>query len=103
MKTQQQLMTLAVYKWGKSSQLDMVIEECAELIDAIQKLRRNRVSREKLVEEGVDVELCLEQLKLMLDMPERWEEMRTLKLERLERLLSVRPVTGEPPLEGEKR
>ena len=40
--TVEKLMKQAVVKWGVASQLDMVIEECAELIDVIQKSRRGR-------------------------------------------------------------
>ena len=36
-----ELMQQAVDKWGRESQLDMVIEECAELIDSIQKMRNS--------------------------------------------------------------
>jgi len=77
----------ALARWGTDDQLNMVIEECAELIDAIQKWRRRRVETSSVLEEGVDVELCLEQLKLILDAPEAWETMRKVKLERLEKLL----------------
>ena len=82
-----ELMAEAVKQWGTQSQLDMVIEECAELIDAIQKWRRRRISSEKVLEEAVDVELCLEQLKMMLDVPTLFEQIRKDKLARLENLL----------------
>jgi hypothetical protein len=65
----------------------MVIEECAELIDAIQKWRRHRIESQKVLEETVDVQLCLDQLKLMFDAPILYEEIRKVKLERLEKLL----------------
>lgn len=81
------ILRTALDRWGEESQLDMVIEECAELIDAIQKRRRNRASDHEVVEEGVDVELCLEQLKMMLNAPEEWELMRHAKLGRLAILL----------------
>jgi len=77
------LMQEALRKWGIQSQLDMVIEECAELIDAIQKWRRHRVNNWQVLEEAVDVELCLGQLKIILDAPEVFEQKRKEKLERL--------------------
>ena len=83
----EELYQQAVKEWGTESQLDMVIEECAELIDAIQKWRRHRVESVKVLEEAVDVELCLEQLKLMLDAPVLFENIRIEKLGRLEKLL----------------
>ncbi len=89
MKTDTELMQLALEKWGTESQLDMVIEECAELIDAIQKWRRHRIDSLKVLEEAVDVELCLGQLKLMLDSPQLFQNIRKEKLERLEKLLDT--------------
>ncbi len=88
MTREEMLMGQAVNKWGRVSQLDMVIEECAELINAIQKRKRNRVSDADVLEEGVDVELCIEQLKLILDDSIRWESIRIIKLNRLEGLLN---------------
>jgi NTP pyrophosphatase (non-canonical NTP hydrolase) len=89
MKTDTELMQLVLEKWGTESQMDMVIEECAELIDAIQKWRRRRVDSVKVLEEAVDVELCLGQLKLMLDSPQLFQNIRKEKLERLEKLLDT--------------
>ncbi len=80
-------MQSAIKEWGAESQLDMVIEECAELIDAIQKWRRRRVESTKVLEEAVDVQLCLDQLKLMLDAPVLFENIKKDKLQRLARLL----------------
>ena len=87
METPEELMKEAVKEWGEESQLDMVIEECAELIDAIQKRRRGRKGNAEVIEEGVDVELCLEQLKLIMDNPILWKNIREEKLSRLEGLL----------------
>lgn len=52
-----------IKKWGIPAQLDMVVEECAELIDAIQKLKRKRVTIEKVMEETIDVQIMLEQIE----------------------------------------
>ena len=95
MSRQNDLLTKALASWDTESQLDMVIEECAELIDAIQKYRRGRVKIDALIEEGVDVELCVAQLKLIAN-PDGllWELWQTKKLERLERLLKL---TDEKP------
>ncbi len=84
-----ELMRMAVRTWGTESQLDMVIEECAELIDAIQKWRRRRVESAKVLEEAVDVELCVAHLKLMLDAPDLWEQTKMDKLRRLERRMKI--------------
>ena len=87
MKPYKELMHMALQEWGTQSQLDMVIEECAELIDAIQKWRRRRVDATKVLEEAVDVQLCLEQLKIILDAPILFEKIRQDKLKRLDKLL----------------
>ena len=89
MNSDKELMQMALETWGQQSQLDMVIEECAELIDAIQKWRRHRIESIKVLEETVDVELCLNQLKMMLDAPILFENIKKEKLERLEKLLGM--------------
>ena len=88
MTTEKELYQRAIDKWGASSQLDMVVEECAELIKAIQKVRRKPEHWLPVIEEAVDVGLMLEQLKLMYDFPMAWKDLRTQKLERLEKLLA---------------
>jgi hypothetical protein len=95
MKSQKELMQDALNNWGSQSQLDMVIEECAELIDAIQKWRRRRVDSVKVLEEAVDVELCLEQLKMMLDAPTLFENTKKEKLTRLEKILQVKELPND--------
>ncbi len=82
-----ELLQKALQEWGTESQLNMIIEECSELINAIQKWRRRRVDSKAVLEEGVDVELCIEQLKLMLDAPSYWQNMREEKIKRLQNLL----------------
>lgn len=53
------------------------MEECSELIQAISKMRRVRNSGkddgeayDNLVEEVADVLICIEQLRLMYDIPD---------------------------------
>ncbi len=84
-----ELMKKALATWGTESQLDMVVEECAELINAVQKWRRRRVDLVGVRDVKDDVSLCVEQLKLMLDAPVLWENIRKDKLERLAKLLGV--------------
>ncbi len=100
MKTDKELMQMALKEWGTQSQLDMVIEECAELIDAIQKWRRHRIIAVEVLEEAVDVELCLGQLKLMLNAPVLFENIKKNKLQRLENLLALQTV-GEKSAESQ--
>lgn len=51
----------AVEKWGKEAQLNMLVEECGELIVAIEHWKRGRGNCE-LMGEWADVEIMLSQL-----------------------------------------
>ncbi len=39
----------AIMTFGTTSQIDMAIEECAELINALQKRKRGRASKEDII------------------------------------------------------
>lgn len=54
--------------YGPSNQMDQTIEECAELIQAINKYKRNTdvSTKENILEEMADVEIMLEQMKWLL-------------------------------------
>ena len=56
---------LAVEKFGPESQIEMAIEECAELINALFKLRRQRAGTIDVVTEIADVEIMCKQLEYM--------------------------------------
>ena len=49
-------------QWGVENQLWMVCEECGELLNAIGKMRRGRVSREEVITELADVTIMCEQI-----------------------------------------
>lgn len=57
------------------------IEECAELIQAINKKHRGRAHN--IPEEIADVEICLEQLKIINNCVDEVENYKTAKMERL--------------------
>ncbi len=66
--------------------MSMAIEEASELIKAICKLRRNGVTAEtvnNLAEEMADVEIILEQLKIMFHLAEGVGEWKNYKISRL--------------------
>lgn len=73
---------LAVDKFGPESQIDMAIEECAELINALCKLRRERVGPIDVVTEIADVQIMCEQLAYMFGEKTVADE-RKRKIERL--------------------
>jgi len=61
----------AIEAWGIGPQLLMVVEEMAELAKAILKLARSHEGKEaqaimSVMEEAADVEIMLEQLRLIL-------------------------------------
>jgi len=61
----------AIQKYGKKVQLDMVIEECAELIVSINKFRRNGLKeKDNLITEIADVLIMVEQLKIICEIGE---------------------------------
>ena len=64
---QVKLMQTALNKWGFNAQAGQTVEECAELIVALQK-HTNRMPTpetvEGIVDEIVDVEMMLAQLRL---------------------------------------
>ena len=55
----------AIEKWGVETQLDQAVEEAAELIQAINKFKRYN-SPWPLIEEMVDVEIMIGQLKAIV-------------------------------------
>ena len=74
-----------IQKYGKENQMRIAQEELAELIQAISKNLRGEKPY-NLAEEIVDVEIVLEQLKLMISKSELayW---RNVKRENIKKLL----------------
>ena len=78
----------ALEVWGQESQLGMVQEECAELIKVINKYWRGKAGKDDVVEECVDVELMINQMKeLFADERNTWDRIKMVKIERLNELL----------------
>lgn len=80
----------ALAKWGENAQLKQLAEECSEL--AVEALHRakGRQNHNKLLEELIDCELMIEQMKLVYD-PVTWAQMRKLKEAKLQKALAVEP------------
>lgn len=80
----------AIAHWGKERQLDMVVEELAELSKALMKYRRYGHTEEwrlKCIEEGADVDIMVEQLIMMLSTESEFSKIRCYKIKRLDNLL----------------
>ena len=84
----------AYKKWGIRAEMMMVVEEMAELTQAISKADRKGIypTQTELVEEFVDVEIMLEQLEVILSdnlhsFNIMKKNMRHDKLKRLRKML----------------
>lgn len=81
----------AVQKWGTELQFNMVIEECAELIKAVSKVKRGKAKDLfNLIEEITDVEIMLGQAKYIVDTVMHnapWERVKKEKLDHIQRML----------------
>jgi NTP pyrophosphatase (non-canonical NTP hydrolase) len=77
----------ALTKWGFENQLWMVAEECGELLNAIGKMRRERVTREDVITELADVTIMCEQIAQYIGYDDYTKEMER-KLERLKERLA---------------
>jgi NTP pyrophosphatase (non-canonical NTP hydrolase) len=86
MEYNNQIYLKALSTYGSEAQLNMVIEECAELIQAINKMRRGRLGIKFVIEEMVDVQIMLEQFMLFYP-AEIWEELKDQKILRLAKKL----------------
>lgn len=53
----------SIKHYGKEIQSTVCMEECAELIQAISKMKRGIDAKDNLVEEIADVLICIEMLK----------------------------------------
>lgn len=87
----QEILEDAVKTWGERSQEDMLLEEMSELAKAVLKLRREK--RKEMVpyavsairEEMADVQIMLDQMKIMYGEVENFERDKLKRLlERLE-------------------
>lgn len=81
----------AILKWGEDSQMEMIVEECAELIQAIQKYKRKPSSEtiEHIAEELADVQIMLYQAKVIFACDAKMEEFIEQKIARLKERLKA--------------
>lgn len=76
------ILVKAIEAFGTTAQIDMAIEECSELINALCKYRRGRIGMEEVITEIADVQIMTKQLSLMFD-EEAVANESDRKLERL--------------------
>ena len=73
----------AILEFGVEPQKDMMIEECSELINALEKHRRGRNTYADVITEIADVMIMAEQMAFLFGP----EEVMAEKQRKLERLL----------------
>ncbi len=89
-RERKKLYKAAIEQWGYKTQLGMLMEECAELIQAAHKIIRGTEEWYKLAQEMADVEIMIEQIKFMTDwqiLETRVESAKNFKLRRLQERL----------------
>lgn len=83
----------AIDTYGEDSQTNIAVEEMSELIKALMKLRRNDVDKKEIfrnvAEEIADVEIMLEQLKLIFNCFSLVETEKEIKINRLAKRLEM--------------
>lgn len=72
----------ALELWGEDAQIGMLMEECAELIQAANRLQRARITVEDFASEVADVEImCAQMRRIVGD-----QAVDSAKLQKLARL-----------------
>lgn len=76
--------------FGRNSQLDMLVEECSELIQAIQKLKRTNFTGQdqfmNMCEEIADVKIVIEQIEYLIG-TNQIESFDYMKIKRLSEII----------------
>ena len=79
--TETEILITAIRTFGETAQEGVAIEECSELIQAISHKHRGR--EHNIAEEIADVEIMLEQLKIINNCHKEVEEIHKQKIDRL--------------------
>lgn len=83
----QEILQRAIDKYGKQMQMVVAMEEMAELTKELSKALRGKPNTTSIAEEIADVEIMLEQIKIIFDCEEYVHDMEDYKLKRLSRRL----------------
>ena len=68
--------------FGVVNQTFMLVEECAELLNAVAKMKRGRAKKEDIITELADVSIMVEQLAFFYG----WDDYKNEKQRKLTRL-----------------
>ena len=83
-KNNKEVLEKAIATFGYTHQSDKTIEELAELINAIMKFRFNKATLSDVASEIADVEIMVEQFKMMYCCYREVEMHKQFKIDRLE-------------------
>lgn len=86
-QNEEEICKRALFTYGFEAQATMVSEECSELINALCKYRRGRVSDSDVITEVADVMIMCEQMAFYFG-KERVRAEKERKLQRLKEKLS---------------
>ena len=86
-KERDELYTKAIDTWGQMPQINMVNEECGELITSLARYLRGRATEEDVITEVADVAIMMEQMAVLFG-KEKFEEEKERKLQRLKERLA---------------
>ncbi len=97
------MLEIAIRVYGANAQIDVAIEEMAELTQALVKAKRYATDKDfdrfrgNVIEEIADVEIMLAQLRIIFGAQEKEiDDVKTFKLKRLaDRLKELIPYTEE--------
>lgn len=78
---EQGILISAITVFGEHAQEEVAIEECSELIQAI--IHKHRGREHNIAEEIADVEIVLEQLKIINNCTNKVKQIRQEKIDRL--------------------
>ena len=82
--SRRELLEKAIERFGREAQMVKCCEECGELVQAVCKWIGGTGDEEAVIEEMVDVEIMLEQVRMILGVdPDVEAQWRALKLMRL--------------------
>lgn len=80
----------AIRKWGPDMQQAIAIEEMSELTKELCKYKRGAQNFNQIAEEIADVEIMMEQLKIMFDCHWQVDVYRGEKIKRLAERINIK-------------
>ena len=85
-KEKEELYLKAIDTWGQMPQINMVNEECGELITSLARYLRGRDTADDVITEIADVSIMMEQMAVLFG-KEQFEKEKERKLQRLKERL----------------